>query len=302
MLGLWRFLFEGPGADGPTPLPALARRITTPVTINNLPLQRTGLMLAELSGASLTNVTRPTPTSTRVPGLTSGRYAGLQASAPRSYELIGTLIDVEHATLQQQLALLNDWLGDLLEIVWAHAPHALQLGMAGPAQPVPVVPTTVYATARHSWRVTVPIVCADGAVYRRQPRRLWLGQTPTPVEVGGLPVGGLLLLQGPLSGTVTIDVLAPSGVIVDRLVLVIPGDEALAAGDVCTISLDAPHRIVKRTVAGVETPVTHWRDDTASTGWWRILPRFADRARGQWPMLRLSTGTGQYRYHLAEAA
>lgn len=295
---LWHPFFDATPYDGPGAV-SLIERITTPLYINDLPLHRTGMILARAS-RQLDTTTRPLPETSRINGLSGGRYITTGAADALDLELVGTLIRVHYRDLQRQVAVLEDWLGELLEMRWTHALTSVRTGMAGNPRIESVTPDSAYASAVGSWQVTVPIRCADGAVYRQHPTRLRLSTTPVAVPVGALAVGGTILLEGPLSGAVNIDVLSPSGVRLDRLALLIPVDEALDTGDVCTISLDAPHRILKRTAGGVLTSVYHWRQPSASTGWWQIAPRHADRWRQQYPLLRLSTGGGWHTYVQAE--
>lgn len=296
----WHPIFSPPPTSGPGGVP-LPERITVPLWINDLPLQRTGMVLVRAANW-LDNLTRPLPDTARLPGLTSGRVVDVMPSAALDLEIVGALVQVPYRTLQSQLARVHDWLLGELELRWAHAPDFVKRGMAGEARVESYTPEAAFASAVGSWRVTVPIRCADSVSYARQPRRLRLSTTPVPVEVRGVAVGGTVLLEGPLSGTVHLDLISPSGVRLERLTLVIPTEEALGSGDVCTIRLDAPHTIEKRTALGVITNVYHWRSLTSSTGWWQIPPRHADRWTGQYPALRLSTGQGWLTYVLGEAA
>lgn len=119
----------------------------------------------------------------------------------------------------------------------------------------------------------------------------------------GLSVGGVITLVGPLSGEVRLILESPTGVRLAQLALVIPGPEALVdAQDTATIRMDAPNTIVRRNGSGEETNVYHWRPLALNSGWWKVSPEHADRWNGQYPRARLSTGSGWWRYHLAEAA
>lgn len=290
------WLFTGPPGSGGGPRPP--RRIETMLVVNNLPLQRTGLVLQRATG-QLDNVSRVLPETARVPGLTGGRYEEFPAAPARDITLVGWLLDVTHEQLQQQLAMVHDAFDGELELEWPHAPGFVQYGVAGPAQVEPINPDKGYAHPdRQAWRVTIPIRCADGAAYARQPRRIRLGTTPKPIQLGGLAIGGEIVLEGPLTGSVDIDILSPSGVLLDRLAL--RGVSLPTIDDICTIRLDAPNTLVKRAATGIETPVYHWRSLALSTRWWKVSPRTADRARGIYPRVRLSTGGGWWRYLLAE--
>lgn len=292
----WLFTGGGSGGAGaPNP-----RRVETMLWINDLPLQRTGMILQRPTGW-VDDVTRVLPETSRVPGLTGGRYAALPSAPPRDVTITGVLLDVNMDVLQQQLAALNDLLSGELELRWPHAPGFVQYGLAGPLQVEPFNPDKAFVRPdRQTWRVTVTIRCADGAAYARQPRRIRLGTTPKPIALGGLAVGGEIVLEGPLSGAVDIDILSPSGVLLDRLAL--RGVSLATIDDICTIRLDAPNTIVKRTAGGVESNVYHWRSLSESTRWWKVSPRTADRARGIYPRVRMSTGGGWWTYVLAETA
>lgn len=285
----FRWLFEGT-ASSVVPLP---RKIETMLWINELPLERTGLVLQRPS-AWLDNVTRPLLETTRAPGMTGGRYEAIPVASTRDVTLTGVLLDVSIDVLQQQLAALNDVLSGLLELRWPHAPTCIQRGVAGPLQVEPIQPDRAFVSPdAQSWTVSVTIRCVDGAVYHRDPTRVRLSTTPVDLPLDGLPVGGEIVLDAPSSGDVDLDLLSPSGVLLERLAL---RSIALATGDTVTVRLDVPHLLTKRTTAPAETSVYSWRSLTASTRWWKASPRHANAARGQYVRAVLSAGAGWWTY------
>jgi hypothetical protein len=298
MIGFgFRWLFQGASSGAGA---ARAPR-TVPVTlwINDTPIERFGFVLQRPAGW-LDTVTRPLLDTSRIPGLTGGRYEQLPTVPSRDVTISGVLLDVNMDALQAQLAALNDQLSGLLELRWPHAPGFVQRGMAGPLSVEPYNPDKAFVRPdAQAWRVSVTIRCSDGATYARAPRRIRLGTTPKPVLLGGLPVGGEVLLEGPLSGSVNLDLYSPAGGLLERLAL---RGVALSSGDVGTIRFDAPNTITKRTALGVETNVYAWRSLTESTRWWKVSPIHADPARGQYALASLSTGSGWWTYVVGEAA
>ncbi len=300
-LGILSWFFDPP-PPGAITAPSLPwpRRIEDMLIINRLPIQRTGLVLQRPTGW-LDDLSATTPQTARIRGLTGGRYEALPESLPRAITLEGWLIDVRHEDLQQVLQGVRAWLGTgLLELQWPHARDYLQRGMAGQIITTPLNPDKAFTTPdRQTWRVSIPITCADSLAYSRHPRRIRLSTTPRPIRVGAASVGGEILLTGPITGALDIDILSPSGVLLHRLPL---RGVALEEGDVCKIRLDAPRTIAKRTPAGVTTNVYHWRDFTISPEWPVVSPEHSDPERAQWPRVRLSTGAGWWVYPLAAAA
>ena len=286
--------------DPPPVLPATSSRVVpTMLWVNDTPLERFGLVL-QRPERWLDQVARPLPETTRLGGLTGGRYERLAPSAARDMVVSGVLLNVSLETLQQQLAALYDAFAGLLELRWPHAPTAIQRGVAGVATVEPYVPEKAFVRPdRQCWRVSIPIRCADSAVYQRQPTRVLLSTTPRALPLRGLPVGGEILLNGPLSGAVDIDLLSPTHVRLQRLAL---RNVALATGDVLSIRLDAPHVLIRRTAAGAAENVYGWRSLSLSTRWWKANPRHADAARGQRLFVRVSAGTGWWTFVNGDAA
>jgi hypothetical protein len=302
-VGPMGWLFEPPpgGGGSPTPLP-WPRQIETMLWINDLPLERTGLILQRPTGW-LNDVTRILPETARVNGLTGGRYQELAPGAALDVTLTGALINITHEQLQEQLAMLKDWLSGLLELRWPHAPEFVRTGRAGPPDVVPLDPEKAFVDPdRQAWLITVTIRHADGATYLRHPRRVRLSTTPRAIEVRGLSVGGVIMLEGPLSGEVRIILESPTGVRLNELVLIIPAPEALVTDeDVCLIRLDAPHTIERHDESGEVTNVYHWRSLVPGRPWWQVSPLHADRQQRVYPRVRTSTGAGWLTYALAEA-
>lgn len=300
-LGIHSFFFDPPPPGAPVaPTLPWPRRIEDMLVINELPIQRTGLILQRPTGW-LDDLTATTPQTARIRGLSGGRYEALPESRPRTITLEGWLVDVVHEELQQTLRGVRAWLGTgLLEIRWPHARAYLQRGMAGEIIPTPFNIDKAFVNPdRQTWRISIPITCADSLAYSRHPRRIRLSTTARPIRVGAAAVGGEILLTGPITGALDIDILSHSGVLLDRLAL---RGVSLEEGDVCRIRLDAPRTISKRTAAGVTTNVYHWRDHLLSTAWPVVSPEHADDTRNQWPLVRLSTGAGWWVYPLTAAA
>lgn len=287
----------GPGpSHTPSPPP---RTVPTMLWVNETPLERYGLVL-QRPERWLDSVTRVLPDTTRAPGMTGGPYAGLTAAPPRDLVLTGVLLNVALETLQQQLAALHDAFAGLLELRWPHAPGSLMRGVAGLATVEPYVPEKAFVQPdRQCWRVSIPIRCSDGAVYRRQPTRVYLSTTPAVVPLRGLPVGGEVVLNGPLSGAVDIDLLSPVGAILWRHAL---RNVALATGDTLTMRLDAPHRLTRRTAAGASENVYRWRSLTLSSRWGQAVPPAFAVGAPQALRVVLSAGTGWWTYVNADAA
>ncbi|BAH39304.1 hypothetical protein GAU_2262 [Gemmatimonas aurantiaca T-27] len=303
-VGPMSWLFQPPPTGSAiTPRPPAPRRIETMLWINDCPLERLGFVLQRPQGW-LDDVTRVLPETLRIQGLTGGQYQELAPAPALDIVLEGALIDVSIDQLQMQLAMLRDWLSGLLELRWPHAPQSVRRGRAGPVTVRALKETSAFVSPdRQAWLVSVTIRCADAVAYHRHPRRVRLSTTPRPIMVGGLSVGGVITLVGPLSGEVRLILESPTGVRLAQLALVIPGPEALVdAQDTATIRMDAPNTIVRRNGSGEETNVYHWRPLALNSGWWKVSPEHADRWNGQYPRARLSTGSGWWRYHLAEAA
>jgi hypothetical protein len=291
----WGWIFAGSGA-GSAPGVA-ARRIATPLWINDTPLERLGLVL-QRAGNRLHNVARPAITVESVPDLTGGRYGQHTAAAPLQFELVGVMLDIALEDQRAGLSALSAFLHrGLLELRTAHAPDEILRGLAGPILAEPLDPARAFVRPdRTGVQVSTTITCADSTRYARQPRRVRLSTAPKQIIQGDLPSGGEITLEGPLSGAVDIDLLSPSGVLLKRLAL---RGVALAEGDSLRILLDTPQGLYKRTPDGTLTNVYAWRSLALSDLWWTPTPQFADPARDQWTMLRLSTGAGWYVYPVA---
>lgn len=292
----WIFAGSGGAPSGTGAVPR--RRVETMLWINDQPLQRLGLTLQRPT-SWLDGLARTLPDTQRTPGLTGGRYAALPDTAARDVTLTGVMLDVPLETQRAALSALTDALSGFLELRWPHAPNQVMRGVAGPLQVEPVNPDKAFVHPdRTALRVTVVIRCVDAANYERHPKRIRLSTTPRAVALGGLPIGGEILLEGPLSGAVDIDLLSASGVLLNRLAL---RTVSLAEGDVLTIRLDAPRLLIKRTAAGVQSNVYHWRSLSLSTGWLNASSYHADPARGLYPFVRLSTGAGWWTYAVGHA-
>lgn len=306
MLGFaFGWLFAGGTTAAPAARASRRRLVPTVVWINNTPVQLAGVRVQRLAGV-LNGTARATPQASRVGGFTGGRYAPLVPTQPREIELTGVLLNVP---LEQQRAALDAWFllctGEL-ELRFPHAPTQVIRGVAGTPQVEPLDPEKAYvldAAGCVPLRVTTTIVCADGVAYEQHPHRLRLSTTPTPVPLGSGTVHGRLLLQGPHEGALDVDLLSPGGALLQRLALRdAPGAPVvLADGDVCTAWLSAPFQLVRRTAAGVTTNVLAWRSLEASTPTFLASPWDADPARGQYPLVRLSAGTGWWTFARASA-
>lgn len=266
--------------------------VRTTCWINRQPIEALGLTVARLDGW-LTDVAAPVPTSERLPGLTGGRLARRQASAPRVIELVGTF---RPATLAARHALLNALSAALrgrLEVIFPDAPTYAVWAVAGPVVPESQTPFT-----RSELRVRVALHCADGARHALWPSQVYLSTTPRAVPIGSLAVGGEFLINGPLTGDLDIDGIAASGVRIGRHAL---RGITIASGGHLRLRADAPYALLYTDAADVTTSVFHWRDVDASTPWWKVSPLHGD-AEGNLPVwLRLSTGTGWFRYRRMEA-
>ncbi len=287
----WLFAGGSSGAPLPTPLPF----VPTMLWVNNRPLQLAGVTLQRPAGW-LDGATRALPEVSRIEAHTGGNYDVLPTVGPRDVALTGVMLGVPLTRQREALGALTDLFTGLVELRWPHAPTQVMRGVAGPITVTTLNEDKAFLLDRNGCvplRVTWVVRCADSATYEQHPERVRLGTTPQPIVLGGLPVGGELLLEGPLSGAVDFDILTASGTLLERLAL---RGVSLASGDSCTIRLDAPHTIVKRTALGVESSVYHWRSLTLSSRWFKVNPRYADRTRDQWPQARLSTGAGWLTY------
>lgn len=303
MLGFaFGWIFAGGSAARPRPtLPF----VTTMLWINDTPLQLTGVTLQQVAGW-LDGASRVLPEVDSIDGLTGGLYGPLPATGPRDVVLEGVMLDVPLEQQTAALGALTDLLTGELELRWPHAPHLVMRGVAGPIRVTPLKadkPFVLDTGRRVALKVAVTIRCADSAQYAREPRRVLLSTTPRKVRGGQLPVGGRLVINGPHTGALDIDLLSPSGALLERIALRdAPGlPVVLADGDTCAIRLDAPHLITKRSAAGVETNVYAWRSLSLSTRWWQVHPRHTDAARDQHCLIRLSAGTGVWTYAVGYA-
>ncbi|WP_396216387.1 hypothetical protein [Gemmatimonas sp.] len=306
MLGFsFGWLFAG-GSSNNAPRAGSVPFVPTMLWINDTPLQVAGVTLQQpsrwLDGAS-----RALPDVGRATGLTGGQYGSLPTTESRDVLLECVMLGVTLEQEQAALAAFTDLLTGELELRWPHAPNNVMRGVAGPLQVNPVTPAKAFVLDMQRRvslrRVSVTIRCADTAMYSREPRRVMLSTTPRKVRAGDLPVGGRIVVNGPHTGALDIDVLSPSGALLGRLALRdAPGlPVSLATGDTLAIRLDAPHLLTKRTAAGVETNVYAWRSLTLSSRWWRVAGRPGDPARDQHCLVRLSAGTGVWTYAVGYA-
>lgn len=298
------FAFGWLFAGGSSTAPPIARRrprVTTVVHINETPIQFAGVRVQRVAGV-LDGAGRGPIESLSVPGFSGGRVPTIVASTPRQLELIGVMLDVPLAQQSAALRALELLCSGELELRFAHAPTRVLRGVvSGPIRCDAVDPSKAYvldAQGCVALQVTIPIVCADGVAYERYPHRVRLSTTPTPVPLDDVAVHGKLVLQGPHSGPLDIDLLTPGGALVRRLALRdAPGlPVSIADGDVVTIHLGAPLQILRRTAAGVVTNALAWRAFAASTSHFFASPRDADPARGVFPRVRVSGASGWWTY------
>ncbi len=263
--------------------------VTYTVRINRTPIEWYGMRLLEHTG-SLSSFATATPEIDKVRGMTGGRVRPLGVTSPRVMSLVGHFLEVDMMTRHKLLNAFTDALRGLLEVTTPDAPNYVLRALAGAVTVDPV--GALYDEP--ALRVTVPLVAPDAARYSRHARIVALGTTPRAVPLGNLPVGGEMVLQGPLSGTVHIDCISPQGQRIYRTTLVIP-ESGVASGGHVRIRLDYPTAILYVDATGVVSSVEHWRSLTSSA-WWFVPALYADAKNGSFCMLRLSTGSGVYRY------
>lgn len=269
-----------------------AGRVIHNARINNTYLESLGATLLRHDHWLTGFATAPVQVD-MVRGLTGGRVRPLGTASPREMSLVAHFLETSIDTRHVLTNMFTDALRGLLEITTPDAPDYVMRALAGPVQ-VDAVGNQYYEPAL---RVTVPLTAADSAKYARHMRMVALSTTPRTVPLGNLPSGGEFVLFGPLSGTVHVDLIAPNGQRIARLTLVMT-DGGIAEGGHLRIRLDYPTAMLYTNAAGVVTSVEHWRS-LASSRWWMPQAFYSDRARDSWPMLRMSTGSGVYRYFTA---
>lgn len=299
VIGPMSWLFGSSEPSGPPPPPPapgipIPRRVPTILWIAETPIERLGLQLVRAAGGLHDAALAPL-TVTSYPGLTGGRFETLQTVAPRVIELEGHHIGSDFGARARWLDTLKTALRGRLPIRWADTPDRVAYGVA--------TLTTADSASPLAWvdptlRIRVLITCADTASYDRHAAILPLSTTPRAVPLGTLPSGGELGVLGAYDGALSVDLLSPTGVTLERLALV---DLALAAGEALTVRLDPPHALVLTRADGTQVAVAQWRSVTASSRWWQPSPV----ARDQAPRLVLvpadpaDTPVGWYRYHRA---
>lgn len=293
------FLFEGSSGGDVVPIITGPRRVPTMLWINNTPLEWYGLQLQRADGV-LDAPSIALPNVSRIPLLTGGRYEPMALSGPRDIVLTGIICDIPMEVWRPALRQLHDAMSGLLELRWAHSPHSVMYGVAGEPKTSHVQPDKMYvAPDRTAIQVTVTIRCVDSAIYEREPQRIRLSTTPKPIRLGSLSTGGVMQIDGPFSGDLNIDYLAPNGALLDRDAL---RDVDLDDGDVLYIYRDTPAGLVKLTPAGDLFDVYAWRSLSESTRWWSPSSVHGELSTDTYPLVRLSSGSGWWRYHIADAA
>lgn len=303
------FLWYHPAFSEGSPPPASSAiaAITTMCRVNRVPLERVHVIVQRPTG-HLGASARAMPEVARVRGYTGGLYAGAPTLQDFTLTIEGVMLV---APLMSQPAYANavtDLFVGEVEIEWAHAPGWIMRGVAGPITVEPMRTDRAFvadvggdAAGKVPLRVLLQVRCADAAVWATEPRRLALSTTPAPIDTGSLPVGGEILINGPHSGALDIDIIGPSGALQQRLALRDVQDlpVSLAVGDVLTIRRDAPRGLLRTTALGVVTDVYAWRSLTYSTPWRAIPPQ--DALTGARCYARLSAGTGVFIYAVPSA-
>lgn len=297
-VGLLSWFTEGYG--GPyvpvTPIGTAPRIISETGWINNAACEALGMRMVRYDGWMSSGSTAPVQPR-MMPGTTGGRYAGLQSSAPLQLALEGNFLEV---TVDDRVAAANacaNALRGLLEIRFADAPDRVIRGVAGPIQFTPLT-NNFFTTSRRAGavRASIPITCVDSARYAQNARQIILGTMPVPVPLGSLPSGGDIYVLGALTGSLDIELYSHTGLRTHVLAL---RDIDIDADGFARVRIDPPHAVLVYAADGEASSVANWRSLTLSSRWWKPTPYHADSARALWPMLRLSAGTGVYRYHQA---
>jgi hypothetical protein len=264
--------------------------------VNNVAFETLGMRMVQ-HGGWMTSGSTPPVQPRMMPGTTGGRYAGLQSTAPLQLALEGNFLEVNVDNRVAAANLCADALRGLLEVRFADAPDRVIRGMAGPVQFTPL--TNTYFTSSHRAgvvRASIPITCVDSARYARHARQIVLGTTPVPVPLGSLASGGDIYIFAEGETAVDVELYSHTGLRTHVLALRsvdIPED------GFARVRIDAPHAVLAYDAAGEATSVAHWRSLTLSSRWWKPSPYYADAPRALWPLMRLSVGTGVYRYHQA---
>lgn len=288
------WFYSGSGGITPAVYPSfLPDGVTSCCLVNNMPIEQLGFTL-ERHDRWLDGVATARPDVEMVRGMTGGRLKPLGVAAPREMSLVGHFLETSIDTRHLLLNVFTDAFRGLLEVVTPDAEGYVMRAVAGPVQVESVSDRQYWEPAL---RVTIPLLATDGAKYSRHMRMVPLDTTPRAVPLGNLPSGGEFVLQGPLSGTVHIDLIAPNGQRIYRFTLIMT-DGGIEDGGNLRIRLDYPTAMLYTDADGVVTSVAHWRS-LASSRWWFVPPFYSDRARNSYPMLRMSTGSGVYRYFVA---
>lgn len=293
--GLLGLFAEGSSTEGVTPVVIASHRTRVPTAcwINNTPIEALGFSLARATDWLSAAVT-PRVTVQGSPGLSGGRYATLQESSSLTVSLVGRLRGVTIDTRATVANAFSDALRGLLEVRFPDASDKVLRGLAGPVSVS--APLQFGQFAEPEVEVRVDIVCADGARYARNATQLILGTTPLAIPLGSLASGGDIFIMGPLTGALDIDLITPNGVRAERHAL---RSIDIPSGGYARMRIDPPHALLVYDADGEATSVQEWRSLSLSSRWWQPSSSDANAARAQWPFIRLSTGTGVYRYHQA---
>lgn len=303
-------LWWHPAFSEGSPPASVATAITTVTTmcrVNRVPLERVSVIVQRPTG-HLGSSARTMPSVTRVAGYTGGLYGGAATLQDMVLTIEGVILVAPIADMRAYANGVTELFVGEVEIEWAHAPGWIMRGVAGAVAVEPMRPDRAFvadvggdAAGKVPLRVVLQVRCADAAVWATEPRRVALSTTPAPIDTGSLPVGGEILINGPHSGALDIDIYGPSGALQQRHALRDVQDlpVSLATGDVLTMRLEAPHTLVRTTALGVTTDVYAWRNLDLSTPWRAIPPQ--DGITGARCYARLSAGTGVLTYAVPSA-
>lgn len=291
--GFLSWLTEGTGGEAVAPLPVGRPRIPVACWINNTPCEWLGLTLQRapqwMSGgaAGATSIERQ-------PGLSGGRYVPLREASDLTITLQGRFRGLTLETRSTAANMFTNALRGMLEIRFPDAPTHVVRGVASPAVITPARDNAQFAEP--DMLISVDIHCADTARYSQNARQIVLGTIPVPVPLGSLPSGGDIYVLGALTGSLDVELYSHTGMRTHVLAL---RSIDIPAGGFSRLRIDPPHAVLVYDATGEASSVADWRSLTLSSRWWKPTPFYADASRDLWPMMRLSAGTGVYRYHQA---
>lgn len=259
------------------------------ILIDDIPIEDYGLTPVDAPGA-LSLAATQYPVSAW-PGRLGVVPSPRGETAPRVLGFRSYVDTPTAAARAERMDALADALAGPVEVVYPDAPDRAYWGVASVVDVDVPSPRFVNTDAD----VAVEIVCHNPARFDRLPRTRVITATPTPVEVGTASHGGVILLTGTaagaLSGAVTLELRAQSGVLVGSLTLT----AALAAGESYAIDLDA-RTITHVSSAGV---VSNAYGVKTAGEWFAVHRRDAAPSLGLWPRLSTSAGVALYRWRRA---